>query len=129
MSKYKEIKGFKVQTLASDTAASAVAGGSWASGGALPAAKYVPAGSAGTQTSNLVAGGASGPPANSNQVNTSFEYDGSSWTAGGNLNTTRFGGGGLVHLIQLQLLLVGLDLLAVHREQKQKHIMEQLLQK
>ena len=32
MSKYKEIKGFKVQTLASDTAASAVAAGSWASG-------------------------------------------------------------------------------------------------
>ena len=34
MSKYKEIKGFKVQTLASDTAASAIAAtGSWASGG------------------------------------------------------------------------------------------------
>ena len=32
MSKYKEIKGFKVQTLASDTAASRAAG-SWASGG------------------------------------------------------------------------------------------------
>jgi len=94
MSKYKEIKGFKVQTLATDTAASAVATGTWASGGALPAAKYIPAGSAGTQTSNLVAGGATAPPANSNQVNTSFEYDGSSWTAGGALNTTRFAGGG-----------------------------------
>ena len=94
MSTYKEIKGFKVQTLATDTASSGAAGGSWASGGALPAAKYIPAGSAGTQTSNLVAGGASGPPANVNQVSTSFEYDGSSWTAGGALNTTRFAGGG-----------------------------------
>ena len=38
MSKYKEIKGFKVQTLASDTVASLVAG-SWASGGSLNTAR------------------------------------------------------------------------------------------
>ena len=31
MSTYKEIKGFKVQTLASDTAASVAATGTWAS--------------------------------------------------------------------------------------------------
>ena len=36
MSKYKEIKGFKVQTLASDTAASVAATGTtWSSGGNL----------------------------------------------------------------------------------------------
>ena len=35
MSKYKEIKGFKVQTLASDTIASQYAGGTWATGGTL----------------------------------------------------------------------------------------------
>ena len=39
MSTYKEIKGFKVQTLASDTFASAVLGGSWASGGAMNTAR------------------------------------------------------------------------------------------
>ena len=39
MSKYKEIKGFKVQTLASDTAASVVATGTWASGGSLNTAR------------------------------------------------------------------------------------------
>ena len=89
MAKYSDIKGFTVQTLSSDTVTSQAAGGSWASGGSMPAGKYVPAGSAGTQTSNITAGGASDPPANSNQVNTSFEYDGSSWTAGGYTGTAR----------------------------------------
>ena len=93
MAKYSDIKGFTVQTLSTDTVASQAAGGSWASGGSMPAAKYVGL-SAGTQTSNVIAGGATDPPANSNQVNTTFEYDGSSWTAGGALNTTRFAGAG-----------------------------------
>ena len=38
MSKYKEIKGFKVQTLASDTAASVIDSGVWASAPNLNAA-------------------------------------------------------------------------------------------
>ena len=33
MAKYSDIKGFTVQTLSSDPAASQAAGGSWASGG------------------------------------------------------------------------------------------------
>ena len=33
MAKYSDIKGFTVQTLSTDTIASAAAGGSWASGG------------------------------------------------------------------------------------------------
>ena len=93
MAKYSDIKGFTVQTLSTDTVASQAAGGAWASGGSMPAAKYVGL-NAGTQTSNVIAGGATDPPANTNQVNTSFEYDGSSWTAGGALNTTRFAGAG-----------------------------------
>ena len=75
---------FKFQTIGA---------GAWASGGAMPANKWVGF-AAGTQTSNLVAGGATTPPANGNQVNTTFEYDGSSWTAGGAINTTRFDGAG-----------------------------------
>ena len=39
MAKYSDIKGFTVQTLSSDTAASAIAAGSWASGGALNTAR------------------------------------------------------------------------------------------
>jgi len=93
MANYSNVKGFTVQTLSSDPVASQAAGGSWASGGSMPAGKYVGL-SAGTQTSNVITGGATDPPANSNQVNTTFEYDGSSWTAGGALNTTRFAGSG-----------------------------------
>jgi hypothetical protein len=35
MAEYKGIKGFKVQTVSTDPAASAIAGGTWASGGSL----------------------------------------------------------------------------------------------
>ena len=66
MAKYSDIKGFTVQTLSTDTVASQAAGGSWASGGSMPAGKYVGL-SAGTQTSNVITGGANDPPANSNQ--------------------------------------------------------------
>jgi hypothetical protein len=89
MAKYKTEKGFAVQTLSSDTAASEAATGSWASGENLPGQRYL-AGSAGTVSSNLQAGGATQPPANSNQINTSIEFDGTNWTAGGTMNTTRF---------------------------------------
>ena len=89
MAKYSDIKGFTVQTLSTDTVASAAAGGAWASGENLPGQRYL-AGSAGTVSSNLQAGGATQPPANSNQINTSIEFDGTNWTAGGTMNTTRF---------------------------------------
>ena len=49
MAKYSDIKGFTVQTVSSDPAASLQAGGSWASGGALNSARYQVAGD-GTQT-------------------------------------------------------------------------------
>jgi hypothetical protein len=93
MAKYSDIKGFTVQTLSTDTIASAAAGGTWASGGSMPANKWLGQ-SAGTQTSNLQAGGATDGPAGSNRVGTSFEYDGSSWTAGGSMNTGRYAGTG-----------------------------------
>jgi hypothetical protein len=38
MAEYKDIKGFKVQTVSTDPAASIVATGTWASGVALPTA-------------------------------------------------------------------------------------------
>ena len=41
MAKYSDIKGFTVQTVSTDPAASAAAGGTWASGGSLPTAKWI----------------------------------------------------------------------------------------
>jgi len=61
MSKYKEIKGFKVQTLASDTAASVAASGSWSTGGSLNSTAHAQSSGSGTFTAALCAGG-EGPP-------------------------------------------------------------------
>jgi len=47
------------------------------------------AGAAGTETAGLVFGGISTPPGNTNSINTTNEYDGSSWTGGGNMNNQR----------------------------------------
>ena len=55
MSTYKEIKGFKVQTLASDTAASGLSSATWASGGTMNTARTWLAG-AGIQTASLAFG-------------------------------------------------------------------------
>ena len=56
----------------------------WASGNAYPATALQLGGS-GTQTAGLGFGG-TGPGGNPNGLNTTAEYDGASWTAGGNLN-------------------------------------------
>jgi len=86
MSTYKEIKGFKVQTLSSDPVASGLAGASWSSGGSLNVGKYWNGRSgAGTQTAGLIAGGHDG----SGQVGTTESYNGSSWTEVNDLNTAR----------------------------------------
>ena len=83
MAKYSDIKGFTVQTLASDTATSGIAGATWASGGALNAARgWGGRSGAGTQTAAQAAAG-SGP---SNAVE---HYDGSSWTETTEVNTAR----------------------------------------
>jgi hypothetical protein len=58
MAEYKGIKGFKVQTVSTDPAASIIATGTWASGGNLNTGRAVwLAGGAGTQTATLFAGG------------------------------------------------------------------------
>jgi len=86
MSTYKEIKGFKVQTLATDTAASAVAGGSWSAGGNMNTARSE-IGGGGTQTSGMAAGGR-----NATLINNNAEiYNGSSWTAIATMNTAARG--------------------------------------
>ena len=86
MAKYSDIKGFTVQTLSTDTIASAIAGGSWASGGAMNTGRAA-YGAAGTLTSALAATGQSSS-GNNGTVNVE-QYDGSSWTETSNVNSAR----------------------------------------
>jgi hypothetical protein len=57
MAEYKGIKGFKVQTVSTDPAASIIATGTWASGGDLNTARANMAGSGTTSNAALVFGG------------------------------------------------------------------------
>ena len=85
MAKYSDIKGFTVQTLSTDTVASQAAGGSWASGGDLNAARESIAG-AGSQTAALAFGGNTpGSPKSAANEN----YNGTSWTELADLNVGR----------------------------------------
>ena len=86
MSKYKEIKGFKVQTLATDTDASALAGGSWSAGGNMNTAT-LRGGGVGTQTAALSIAGVVNPNTVSGKTES---YNGTAWTELGDLNTTRY---------------------------------------
>ena len=84
MTDLKGIKGFKVQTLSTDTIASQVLGGSWSSGGDLNTGRSRGA-AGGTQTANISFMGA----ASTAYVNAEV-YDGSSWTEVGDNNTPRY---------------------------------------
>jgi len=108
MATYKNIKGTNVQSIAGDPPSpvkgqiwynstarvlkgEVLADATWASGGALPAARQsIP--SCGTQTSALAAGGfatGSSPPVGNVKAD-AYEYDGSSWTAGGTMGTAQY---------------------------------------
>ncbi len=75
MANYSDIKGFTVQTLSSDPAASVASTGSWASGGSLNNGLVGNAGF-GTYTAAVSAGGTKSPGI----TNVVEHYDGSSWT-------------------------------------------------
>jgi hypothetical protein len=104
MANYSDIKGFTVQTVSSDPAASTAATGSWASGGTINNARDL-LGGAGPQTSALIFGGQPYPGSSAYTES----YDGSSWTEVADLNTARMEI--LVHLIIEQTLNLGM---AVH---------------
>ena len=108
MATYKEIHGVNLSQLVSDPSIitpseiwynttsgkfkvlTNVTSGAWATGGNLATAKDRLAG-AGTQTAGLAFGGYSVPPDEYNPVTIADteEYNGSTWTAGGNLATAR----------------------------------------
>ena len=82
MADYKGIKGFTVQSLATDPlTGGGAAGGTWSSGGNVNTARNTQ-GSAGTQTANLIFGG-------NPTIASTEKYDGSSWTEVNDLNTGR----------------------------------------
>jgi hypothetical protein len=102
MAEYREIQGAAVQSLASNTGTiegqiwydnvngafkleTATTTGSWATGGSLPAGR-AEAGQAGTQTAAILAGG---QPPSVYTTDTSYTYDGSSWTSTPSLGTAR----------------------------------------
>ena len=83
MAEYKAIHGTLFQHKTSDPLVAGVANGTWASGGAIPAARNSGIGEAGTQTATLGFGGLPG--------NATIHYDGTSWSAPGNdINTNRY---------------------------------------
>ena len=87
MAKYSDIKGFTVQTVTSDPAASVAATGSWASGGSRPAGVQAGTGFGAGSTAGLAATGNLYPP---NSITVDVQtYDGSSWTEVANVNTGR----------------------------------------
>ena len=85
MAEYKAIHGFTVQNRTSDPLAAGVAGGTWATGGALNTARVQRGGGSGTQTAALAA---------SNTVPYGVEvesYNGTAWSEITEVNTGRRG--------------------------------------
>ena len=89
MAKYSDIKGFTVQTLSTDTIASAIDGGSWASGGDLNTQRRG-MGGAGTANTALLASAGDSPPGSGGPFSVLNEqYNGTSWTEVADLNLGR----------------------------------------
>ena len=109
MAEYREIKGFKIQSVASDLSSAANEGqiwynstsndfktivkvaGTWSTGGNLNQARNSLMG-AGDSVSDALAFGGTHPPSVYDAL--SEEYNGSTWTEGNNINTARYNGGG-----------------------------------
>ena len=86
MANYSDIKGFTVQTLSSDPAASVADTGSWAAGGNMHTARELFASAGTVHTAALASAGYNG----STHVNNVEQYDGTSWTEVAEVNTARY---------------------------------------
>jgi hypothetical protein len=93
MAEYKGIKGFKVQTVSTDPAASIIATGTWASATSTNTSRNSAQG-AGTQSAAWVAGGA--PPNEGSKTEMEL-YNGTTWTEVNDLNTARRNSGRQTH--------------------------------
>ena len=86
MAKYSSVKGFTVQTLSSDPAASLIDTGSWSSAADLNTGRERPGGT-GTSTAAIAAGGVVNP----NQVTDVVEsWNGTAWTEVAEINTAKY---------------------------------------
>ena len=95
MADYSTIKGFTVQSLASDPVATAVEAGTWASGNSMNTARNAMGTSVMAPTSTSLAAGGNVPPG-ANYQSVVELYDGTSWAnAPASLNTARFAPGGV----------------------------------
>ena len=93
MAKYKTIKGFTIQSLASDPVTSVAGSGTWASGGNLNTGRFPIAGAtnAPATSTGLGFGGTAPGPAKTGKTES---YDGTTWTEKGDLNDARIAMGG-----------------------------------
>ena len=88
MADLKSILGFKIKNQSTDSISSAVAGGSWSTGGSMNTGRQSPF-SNGTQSAAWCAGGYSTAKTAVNE-----HYNGTSWTEVGDLNSARLGNSG-----------------------------------
>ena len=94
MAKYSDIKGFTVQTVTSDPAASVVSTGSWATGGSLNSTGHAQSSGSGSYNAALCAGGQGPPSFSPRYIALTEQYNGTSWTEVNDLNTARTNIGG-----------------------------------
>ena len=93
MADYSTIKGFTIQSFATDPHASSIASGAWASGGNLSTGRDGGSGFGNpAATTAMVAGGWVSPGVT--YTNNTESYDGNSWTEVNNLTGTATGGAG-----------------------------------
>ena len=86
MADYSTIKGFTVQTLASDPYTSAAASGTWASGGAMSTTRQQ---GASAQTAPQSAGQLAGGGGPGSLTANNEQYDGTSWSEAADLQPAR----------------------------------------
>ena len=91
MADYSTIKGFTVQSLASDPYATSIAAGTWASGTAMNTARNAGAGAGVSNDAVFGAAGYTGSAPTDNKM--TEVWNGSTWTESGDLNTARYYGG------------------------------------
>ena len=87
MADYSTLKGFEIQSFATDPYASEVLAATWASGNDVNTIRSQTQG-CGLLTAGLIAGG-NGVPALPSTLGETEEYDGTSWAESGDLNTDR----------------------------------------
>ena len=91
MATYSTVKGFTIQSLATDPYATLIASGTWASGTAMSTTRQE---AATAQTAPATAGQVAGGGGPGSLNDNTEQYNGSAWTEVADLNTAKFGQAG-----------------------------------